>query len=173
MTSGWSARCAGTAGGQTLTLHWDGRAWQRVPSPNPGARDNRLYAVSATAGGVWAVGEAVDAAGRDQTLILRWDGTHWQQQASPSPGAQTNQLLAVTGRTPSDAWAGGTDGQTLVEHWDGRAWRVVPSPNSGPAGDRILGLAVAPNGDLWAVGSGTAGALALRYQPALPLPTPP
>ncbi|HMA35951.1 MAG TPA: hypothetical protein VKY74_15920 [Chloroflexia bacterium] len=152
--------------GQTLTLHWDGHTWQRVPSPNPGAVSNQLNAVSATAGGVWAVGEFIDNTGAGQTLILHWDGRQWRQMASPSPGV----LYTVTSRSPLDAWVGGTDRQTLAEHWDGQAWRIVPSPNSSPAGNIIQSMAIAPNGDLWAVGVGGSSqqtVLAVRYQPRL------
>jgi hypothetical protein len=47
----------------TLTARWNGTAWEQVPSPNPSAAGftaNYVLAVAAaSAGNVWAVGEAV------------------------------------------------------------------------------------------------------------------
>src|SRR5436190_619310 len=37
----------GEEGGRTLTIHWDGVAWQTVASPNNGPLENELHAVSA------------------------------------------------------------------------------------------------------------------------------
>lgn len=34
--------CEGVAGHDTLTLHWDGKSWSRVPSPAPGTDSNYL-----------------------------------------------------------------------------------------------------------------------------------
>jgi hypothetical protein len=44
---------------QTLIEHWDGTSWSTVPSQNPGAVTNDLYAVSAIRGSsyVWAAGD--------------------------------------------------------------------------------------------------------------------
>lgn len=43
---------------RTLVLHWDGAAWQRAASPNPGSADNILRAVAATSPrNAWAVGQ--------------------------------------------------------------------------------------------------------------------
>jgi hypothetical protein len=68
---------------QTATLHWDGAAWDTVPSPDPGGESSHLWDAAATgATDVWAVG---DYAGLNpdgtsygpRTLILHWDGTSW------------------------------------------------------------------------------------------------
>ena len=69
-TSPFSAWAVGdgirhTAGGAkdgTLILHWDGRSWEPVPSPQPGdGHDRVLAAVAATsASEVWAVGSFED-----------------------------------------------------------------------------------------------------------------
>src|SRR5207249_2051684 len=60
------------AGGGTLTEHWDGSSWTRVPSPNPGPGNNELYAVAAVAtNDIWAVGSSYG--GLRQTLIEHWN----------------------------------------------------------------------------------------------------
>ena len=54
----WAIGCTGCLSKPaTLILHWNGTAWQRVPSPKPPGAT--LYAVAATSGtNAWAVGRA-------------------------------------------------------------------------------------------------------------------
>jgi hypothetical protein len=63
------------AGGcQTVTEHWNGCMWTRVPSPNPAAGLNVLWGVAVVRpGDVWAVGST----DYEDTLILHWNGTSW------------------------------------------------------------------------------------------------
>jgi hypothetical protein len=101
---------AGTAQTQqTLVLHWNGRRWARVTSPNPGgqAQDNRLYAVAATsASNAWAVGTYQTATGQS-SIVLRWNGRKWVHVNNPSPGTQ-NGLLGVAASSAGNAWAVGS-----------------------------------------------------------------
>jgi hypothetical protein len=68
-------------GSKTMVLHWNGKAWKQVPSPNPFcATCDSLYGVAASsAHNAWAVG-TVNAGG--EVVILRWNGKAWK--ASPS-----------------------------------------------------------------------------------------
>jgi len=62
------------AGHVTLTEHWNGTAWKRVPSPNPAGsgRANSLFGVAATSPtGNWAVGYYFNGAA-NQALALHW-----------------------------------------------------------------------------------------------------
>ena len=65
----------------TMVLHWDGRTWSQVTSPNPSSTSNRLVSVSTeSARDAWAVGDYKDdPTGARNTLILHWDGTSWSQ----------------------------------------------------------------------------------------------
>ncbi len=154
---------------QTLIVHWDGRSWMQVPSPNPGT-EARLWAVHAlSASNVWAVGEYFDdTAGVTKTLIVHWDGSAWTQVPSPNvSGASQNVLGAVRATSATDAWAvgsfvnGNNVTQTLILHWNGSAWARVPSPDpSGPALDQILyGVAAVSAANAWAVGHFFTGAV--------------
>ncbi|HUC22250.1 MAG TPA: hypothetical protein VMA73_06040 [Streptosporangiaceae bacterium] len=64
-------------GEATFILHWNGRSWRHVASPEltvAGASDGFLAGVSAiSAGNAWAAGYTGGGGG----LILRWDGTQW------------------------------------------------------------------------------------------------
>jgi len=79
----WAVGTFGNAtSSQTVTLHWNGRAWKRVASPNPAglAQVNALYGVAATRSGTWAVGYYVTSS--DRTLVLHWTGKAWRRAAS-------------------------------------------------------------------------------------------
>ena len=106
---------------QTLVLHWNGRKWHRVTSPDVGGpgNDNLLDGVTATSGrNAWAVGSAASGTG-DKALILRWDGAKWARVASPNPGTSSD-LNGVAASSATSVWAvGAFDGairRTLAIH---------------------------------------------------------
>lgn len=144
---------------QTLVLHWNGKQWKHVASPNPGklGHPNRLYDVAATsAANIWAVGSYRNA------LPLVERRVHaWKALPAPSPAAVVDdlQLTSVAPLSADDVWAAGEyqddadlEPKTLVEHWNGTAWTLVPTPNPYPA-DGLYGIAAVSTDDVWAVGS--------------------
>jgi hypothetical protein len=77
------------AGARTLTEHWDGSAWEIVPSPNTGIEggNGTLGGVFALASDeVWAVGSYFPdvEAPTLQPLIEHWNGASWQIVPGPS-----------------------------------------------------------------------------------------
>lgn len=133
---------------RTLIVHWDGKTWQRVASPDPAAGGDVLSGVAVvSAGQAWAVG------GRNgQPLILRWNGFTWK--VAPSPVlAQGGALAAVTAISATDAWAVGLGGsgspQTVIEHWNGKSWQVIPSPVRTGELDAVSASSAS---DVWAAG---------------------
>jgi hypothetical protein len=61
---------------RSLILHWNGTAWSRIKSPNPGSLTNHLFGVSARSGSdAWAVGDHDTAVSTTKSLILHWNGT--------------------------------------------------------------------------------------------------
>ena len=90
----------------TLTMHWDGSAWNIVASPDPSS-DNQLSGVaSLAAGDVWAAGFDSDGT-LGNTLTEHWDGTTWNVVASANVSS-TNSLMAVAPVSAYDAWAVGS-----------------------------------------------------------------
>lgn len=88
---------------KTLTLHWDGKWWSRVPSPNPGVR-NTLRAVAAQSPrDVWAVGNSND----QTTILVHWDGRAWNSAVRPKTRPIQNQLNGIAIASPSKIWAVG------------------------------------------------------------------
>jgi hypothetical protein len=100
--SAWAVGCTGCTGtgsgtdARTLILRWNGTAWTRVPSPDPGP-GAELYGVTALSGSdAWAVGIA-----GGKTLILRWNGQTWSGPAGQvSPGVAPTSS-AVSSPAPS------------------------------------------------------------------------
>jgi hypothetical protein len=161
-TDAWAVGSVAGRRRQTFAMHWDGRAWSRVPTPNrsvPSA-DNELLGVAATsASNAWAVGSTYDH-GVTRTLILHWNGTRWTRVPSPNPGGNGyDSLEGVAATSASDAWAvgeydkGGID-RPLTLHWDGLSWSKVRSPTPSGSYDYAFldGVAATSASDVWAVG---------------------
>ncbi|MGI8864614.1 MAG: hypothetical protein ACR2JH_09500 [Solirubrobacteraceae bacterium] len=63
---------------RTLTVHWDGRRWSTVPSPNPSSSLNLLAGIGAASPTeMWAVGARTGGSSGTDTLMLDWNGTRW------------------------------------------------------------------------------------------------
>lgn len=153
---GWTAAPGGRQ--RTLALRFDGSAWQRVPTPNPGDGDHLLSSVAAVGPDeAWAVGWSVPGDGRDRPLILRWDGARWRPVPAPELVGRA-QLVDVSAPEGGDAWAAGrvTDATetfgSLVIAWDGEGWTEVETPDVGAEDDTLAGIAVV-DGFPWAVGT--------------------
>jgi len=106
----------------TLTEHWTGTAWKRVPSPSPSSAANLLNGVTATsATNAWAVGTYGDL---ERTFTLHWNGTAWKHVPSPNPAGpgRPNLLNGVDANSPTSIWAvgyyfNGEANQALAFHW--------------------------------------------------------
>jgi hypothetical protein len=147
---------------ETLAVHWDGDAWQRVPSPNVGdaATVNELTAVDVVASDdAWAVGFVHEDA-QTKPMMQHWDGASWSMVSLPDPGAGHSVLSDVAAGGPDDVWAVGyapsrTDGHVLepyVLHWDGESWTRVDTANGGSDGTWLTDVAVSPDGEVIATG---------------------
>lgn len=149
---------------QTLILHWDGKGWNQVTSPNPGgpSHGNLLFGVTAaSASNAWAVGYDTSTSG-STTLVLRWNGESWARVPSPNRAPATppriDQLHGVTAISATDAWAvgyyqkAGAGFYTLILHWDGTAWHWMQSPNPEGDNDFLIGVAATSASSVWAVG---------------------
>ncbi len=120
-------------GWQTLILHWNGKAWTQVPSPDPVKVSsteltwNVLQGVAATAAGnAWAVGYDETSAAGSKTMIFHWNGKAWAQVTSPNPFCATcDSLYGVAAASAGSAWAVGTvnmGAEVVILHWNGTRW---------------------------------------------------
>jgi hypothetical protein len=98
---------------RSLILHWNGRTWKRVPTPNlkPGTLTNVLQSVTVLSPtSAWAVGDAQDFYNFDSTALeMHWNGRTWSMMTSPAPGG-TSGLFAVQATSAVSPWAVGEYG---------------------------------------------------------------
>ena len=154
---------------RTLLLHWNGRTWSRVASPNPGHGSDSLWAVAAqSARSAWAVGNTCVAQchgfrGRFGPLVLHWNGRTWAKVASPGVSGANNLLDGVTS-SGADAWAtgyschgssdclyAGSDRRALMLRWNGHAWSKVVIPHPGQLNE-LGGVVATSPANAWTVG---------------------
>jgi hypothetical protein len=154
----WHPARAAASGDTTLIMHWNGSAWQRVPSPRLAAMGTLMSVAASSAGNAWAVGSAPSSQGdTTTTLTLHWNGSAWSQVPTPGPSASGSALAGVAVTSASNAWAVGfvnsdTGGQqALLLHWNGSGWATAATP--GAAGAVGLSAVAAQSaGNAWAVG---------------------
>jgi hypothetical protein len=140
---------------KSLILHWNGRSWKQMPSPNPGMLSNSLSGLAiASASDIWAnelYQSKESSSGTSQ--IVRWNGHAWRKAAAGPAGSD---LIDITASSSANAWSVGddADGRSLALHWNGRSWKRVPTPNLRPNKlDNALQSVTAVSGtSAWAVG---------------------
>ena len=129
---------------RTLAYHWDGGAWSKTATPNPGGSSlgNHLFAVAARGSNdVVAVGDSGFPA---RSLVLRWTGQAWTRVTTPNIGSLSAVALDAT-----TTWvASGNLVQALV----GGVWTRLPALPAGSGTVYLSGLASSATG-LWAVGT--------------------
>jgi hypothetical protein len=161
----------------TQALHWNGRMWSLVRTPNPGGHSknhvNALNAVRcASARNCWAAGS--DGSGDSfihRNLMLHWNGAKWATAHVPNPGGTAalaiNQIRGLSCTSPTNCWAAGSFGKQLsggheklrnqVMHWSGGKWVKVTLPNPDGTGPRarndLFAITCTAAGNCWAVGS--------------------
>lgn len=143
----------------TLTMHWDGSQWTRVPSPSVGvvSEMTTVHAISPT--NVWAMGDALK---RSQPLALHWDGTRWSVVPTPKPGGTgaTYFMQSVSSSNGKNLWASGPilnaqagHPTAVTMHWSGRRW--INDSSAVPPGGHVLNSYasdVISDSQVWAVG---------------------
>ena len=116
---------------QSLILHWNGRRWAVVPSPNPTGDTNLIAVAAASSTDAWAVGytnptRCSNGGPPCETAVVHWNGKAWSVTPSVNPsGTSLDVLEGVAIISGHDAWTVGTDNywsSTLIEHWNGTAW---------------------------------------------------
>lgn len=161
-------------------LHWNGKRWWVVSTPNPGGSKPGLLSeltdvTCVSSANCWAVGEYGNPSSGSLKLlneVLHWNGKRWSQVHVVNPGGtktgHTNQLTAVRCGSARNCnavgeYATSRMAATLNEvlHWNGTRWSHVhvPNPSGGSAGaeNALSALACGSATNCWAAGvAGTA-----------------
>jgi hypothetical protein len=144
---------------RALTVHFNGKRWSAVRTPDVGPQANSLYAVSALPDGTaWATGIYTTTSGHEgRALTEHWTGKRWVIVPAVNPGVRDDMLYGVAAVSSSDVWAVGTYGDAegffhpLIEHWNGHRWRVV-SDGLGPADGILTAVTATTRHGVWATG---------------------
>ena len=150
----------------TLILHWNGKIWSRVTSPNPGPDQYLAGVIAISPSNAWAVGATcISGCGRlsevDHTLVVHWNGRRWSTVPAPNPSRRINGLYAVTAVSGGDVWAvgfscaSGCGGSSEVDHalavhWNGTVWSTAKTPVTSNA--YLFSVSAGSAADVWAVG---------------------
>jgi hypothetical protein len=159
-----------------LSLHWNGKAWSKVPTPNPGGikltDSNFLGSVrcvsASDCNAAGAYGSIYTAKDIQLNEVLHWNGKHWTWIHVPNPagtGDDTeNQIEALACGARTSCWGAGLAGrdkptQTYANeilHWNGSTWTTakIPNPGGTKTGDSnfLFGATCDGSANCWAVG---------------------
>jgi hypothetical protein len=131
-------------------LHWNGRKWLKVRTPNPEGSalgsSNSLAGVSCTSSkDCWAVGtlsmvtvmvmetsRSTSPSSPTENEALHWNGKSWTKASLPQPGGtaggDTSELVGVRCTSPTNCWAVGDqqkkNGPDVAQilRWNGVKW---------------------------------------------------
>ncbi len=158
-------------------LHWNGRQWMLMKTPNPGGISmghiNGLNGVRCTTPtSCWA-------AGVDGTILttpdlrnemLFFNGKKWTAVKVPDPAGigklHISILITLACTSKPNCWAVGVSGNLKVKkqfehnealHWNGKNWVAVKTPNPDPTNDEFVGVTCVAAQDCWAVGTSGFG----------------
>jgi hypothetical protein len=132
-------------------LHFDGSAWNEVPTPNIGDGNNILSRVVAIGDKVYAVGSAF-VGGLEQTLAMQFGPTGWTVMPTPNVGAGDNTLIDVDAAGRTVLAVGRGSGGVLIERFTGTRWVVDSGPRIRKVGVEASGVAVPAPREAHAVG---------------------
>jgi hypothetical protein len=130
---GVAAKFLGKGFEHNEALHWTGKRWTLVKTPNPGGSGiSELFGVTCTApGNCWAVGTAGNQPSLNQAL--HWNSKHWSVVHTPNGGGtgndDTNTLDSVRCTSASNCWSVGdanVGNNVIVNqilHWNGSKWQ--------------------------------------------------
>ena len=158
-------------------MHWNGKRWSVVSTPNPGGSKPGLLSDLAdvtcvTSANCWAVGEfGNDSGGKKLNQVLHWNGKRWSQVRVVNPGGtksgDRNGLLAVRCGSARNCNAVGYYGKNVapqrneVLHWNGTRWSHASAPNPAGTGSSaandLQALACGSGTNCWAAGYASNG----------------
>jgi hypothetical protein len=156
----------------SLAEHWNGHAWSVVPTLDPGAGGDLLYAVHAAApNSVFAVGQSSGSAFPSHALVEHWDGARWSVVATPFSAQASFQLygvaappmaagLSAVGTSETDR----VDQATLALRASPGPLSVASTPNVTSHENDLYAAVTAADGTTWATGWAVVNAVAVTHK---------
>ena len=158
------------AAGLNEALHFNGKRWSVVRTPDPGGKGPDDFSELEGLGCVnasdcWAVGESEKSGAPGLNEALHFNGNRWSVVKTPDPAGKGsddyNELWRVACVRASDCWAvGGADTSSAYDnemlHWNGKRWSHVSTPQPGTAPSEfrspLVSVSCTSPNDCWAVG---------------------
>ncbi|MEX0984733.1 MAG: hypothetical protein WD096_06745 [Actinomycetota bacterium] len=141
----------GSGEGSTLTMHWDGRAWDVVAAPDPSRSLNIIWGMGADGtGAVWALGDYRASDHHLHALMRRWSGRTWEMVEVN--GLSLWSAQAVGGTASGPAWVVGspaTSSLAVASCTEATCDLIVPPTDFDVTASSIF---VAAADDAWIVG---------------------
>ena len=145
---------------KSAILHWNGKSWKVVPSPNVASATNGTILTSIVATSpsqAWAAGYACGSTAC-HPVMLSWNGKKWSFKATAKiAGMKDGYLYGLSARSATAAWAVGSDTTSsgdfaLIEHWNGHAWSQMPAPVPAGSASYLFGVVTFSSSSAAAVG---------------------
>jgi hypothetical protein len=139
-------------------LHWNGKAWTRTPSPDPGFVEDLSAIVAFSPTNALAVGSNQPDSGPQtvMTLALHWNGKAWIKVPSANaPNATVESALsgvAIISKGSAVAvgdYVGLFGTRPLVERWNGSRFTRVKAPLTQAA---LFAVGASSASNQWAFG---------------------
>jgi len=159
-------------------LHWNGKKWTAVPTPNPGGKGSGKISeledsTCITSADCWAVGDfgsgTEGPTEKRINQVLHWNGKKWSRLRVLNPGGtrigHVNTLYSVRCLSAKDCTAVGDYGTTSASgvlrnqalHWNGTKWSLANTANPGgtkPGGvNEVFALGCGAADSCWGAGS--------------------
>ena len=162
------------SGGRNEALHWNGRRWSRLATPDPagtaGGAGNLLVTLACgSPDSCWGAGYdgTSTPAQTIENQILYWNGRKWATAAAPDPGGSAaralNYVIGSACSSLRNCWAVGayqTTGHAVLNqalYWNGTEWSLVSTPDPAGTGkdalNALISVRCASASACWAVGT--------------------
>jgi len=137
----------------TVVASWNGTAWSRVNSPNPGIVDELMGVSCVSPTFCVAVGSHSTSVSplNAVSLVESFNGTEWSVVPSPNRGTGNSALDGISCVSAKDCVAVGSGEGALVEVFNGSTWSIVETPH--PEGSKLTAISCVAAGSCSAVGS--------------------
>jgi hypothetical protein len=140
----------------SLTMHWNGKAWSVIPSSNPSGSLDVVWSMGQDDSGVvWALGHYRGSDHHLHSLVLRWSGGRWT--TVPVRGVSLWSAQAIDGPIGGPTWIVGSPNTSsfAIARCGAAACGMVDGP-TGNEGSAWSVYSPALD-DAWAVGVSTDG----------------
>lgn len=161
VSTNWCVAVGETTGGgpqRTVIETWNGKRWNRTPSPNASGSNTLLAVACANHDFCVAVGYLLHFGTASRNLAEVFNGQRWTLRPPPSPEAGNDNLSSVS--CPTAGWCmavgdfySSTPSPPTVDRYANGRWSQLKIPYLTHSGPALAGIACPAKEDCTAVGT--------------------